>query len=270
MSSPAQTTSDDTGQARRLTHPVYVYGVLAATDAAGLPDTAGLDGGSNTVRAVAEGRLAALVSDLPPDHTPGSVADVQAHERVLSHAIERGTVIPMRFGMVMDGDDEVRQSLLTRHAGELGDLLDRLDGRVQMMVRAFYAEDALLTDVLALNPDLAQESAALARRPEVETHAARVRVGELLSDAVETRRKEVESALLDRLAAVSDDIELEPASSDRVAFSAQLLVDRDHRAALDALIHELSQALTGSLVFRYVGPLPPYSFADLSLDADGA
>jgi hypothetical protein len=268
MSGPAQTTSDQAGELRRLDHPVYVYGVMAASDAAGLPGTAG-DDVPTTMRAVTEGRLAALVSDLPPDHTPGHLDDVQAHQRVLSQAIERATVIPMRFGMVMDGDDEVRQSLLTRHAGELGDLLDQLDGRVQMMVRGFYAEDALLADVLGANPDLARESAALAQRPETEAHAARVQVGELLSAAVEARRKEVESALLDRLAAVSEDIELEPASSDRVAFSAQLLVRRDHRAPLDALIHDLSEALAGSVVFRYVGPLPPYSFANLSLDADG-
>jgi hypothetical protein len=187
---------------------------------------------------------------------------------VLSQAIERGTTVPIRFGMVMDNDDVVRERLLARHAEELGHLLRTLDGHVQMMVKAFYAEDALLQDVLAAHPDLARESAALAQRPEVETHAARVRLGELLANAVEARRAEVESALLDRLAPVGTDIRIEPATSERLALNAQILVHRDRCAALDEVVRELGTALDGVLAFRYVGPLPPYSFADLALDDD--
>jgi hypothetical protein len=137
-----------------------------------------------------------------------------------------------------------------------------------MMVKAFYAEDALLSDVLAAHPDLARESAALAERPEAETHAARVRLGELVSNAVEARRAQVESALVDRLAPVGADMRVEPATSERVALNAQVLVHRDQRAALDDVIRELGTALEGVLAFRYVGPLPPYSFADLSLEDD--
>jgi hypothetical protein len=268
MSGRMETTDDRASQTRKLTDPVYVFGVIPAADAAGWPETAGLNGPSSTVRAVAEGVLAALVSDLPPGHTPGRREDLEAHQRVLSLAIEHGTTMPMRFGMVFDGDEEVRQRLLARHATELGKLLAHLDGRVQMMVKAFYVEDALLADVLAAHPDLARESSALAGRPQVETHAARVRVGELLAGAIEARRAEVESAMLDRLAVLCADIEMERPTSDRVAFSAHLLVDRDSRGALDETIRELGETLAGVLAFRYVGPLPPYSFANLSLEGD--
>jgi hypothetical protein len=268
MSGPTETTATRSAERRDQAHPVYVYGVIHAADAGGWPETAGLGGASSRVRTVPEGGLAALVSDLPPDHTPGRREDIEDHRRVLSLAIERGTTVPMRFGIVMDSDEVVRERLLARHGAELGDLLHALDGHVQMMVKAFYAEDALLRDVLAAHPDLAQESAALAQRPEAETHSARLRLGELVADAVEARRAEVESVLLERLAPVGADILVEPASSERVALNAQVLVHRDRRAALDEVIRELGTALAGVVAFRYVGPLPPYSFADLSLDDD--
>jgi hypothetical protein len=170
--------------------------------------------------------------------------------------------------MVMDGDEVVRERLLERHNGELRELMDRLDGHVQMLVKAFYAEDALLADVLSANPDLAQASAALSDQPPEVSQAARVRLGERVANAVERRRADVEAALLDRLAPVVEQIQVDSATSERVALSAQVLVHRHQRAALDETVRWLSEALDGVLAFRYVGPLPPYSFADLALDDD--
>jgi hypothetical protein len=267
MSGPAKTTDPRTA-APELTHPVYVYGVIPAATALGLSETDGLDGPTRTVRAVAEGDLAALVSDLAPGHIPGRRDDLDAHRRVLAHAIEHGTTLPMRFGIVMDGDDAVRERLLRRHAKELGTVLQSVDGHVQMLVKAFYADDALLRDVLAHHPELARESAALRSHPEAEAHAARVRLGEQVAKAVEARRGEVESALVGELEPFVADIRLEPASSERVAFSADVLVHRDHRPALDERIRALGESLAGAMAFRYVGPLAPYSFTDLSLEED--
>jgi hypothetical protein len=264
MSSPARTTGTRSPEARDQDHPVYVFGVIPAADAPRWPETPGLGGPSSGVRTVAHDGLAALVSDLPPDHTPGRREDLEAHRRVLSQAIEGGTTIPMRFGMVMDGDEMVREKLLARHATELGDVMRALDGHVEMMVRAFYAEDALLRDVLAAHPDLARESAALGQGPQ--THAARVRLGELVANAVQARRAEFESALLDRLAPLAADVRVDAAASERVALSAHVLVQRERRPALDEEIRALGEALAGVVAFRYVGPLAPYSFADVSLD----
>jgi hypothetical protein len=269
MSRPVETTQSRSDTTQPQAKPVYVYGVIPAADADRWPQPPGLDGPAGTVRTVAEDGLAALVSTLPPDHTPGRRADIEAHRRVLSLAIERGTTIPMRFGMVMDSDGVVRERLLARHDAELRDLMTRLEGHVQMLVKAFYAEDALLADVLRSHPELAQESAALGQRPLEATHAARVRLGEKMANAVEARRAQVEAALLERLAPVSAQIQVDAATSERVALSAQVLVHRDQRAALDDTVRELSDALAGVLAFRYVGPLPPYSFADLALDEDG-
>ncbi|MEA2294979.1 MAG: hypothetical protein QOE86_2618 [Solirubrobacteraceae bacterium] len=266
MSRPSETKEPRSAVAQDQTHPVYVYGIMAAADGDSWPAMPGLGDPRSPVRTVAEGGIAALVSDLAPDHTPGRLEDLEAHRRVLAQAIKVGTAIPMRFGTVMDSDEVVRSRLLERHAPELSDVLRTLDGHIQMTVKAFYADDALVGDVLATQPDLARQAAALAEHPGPEMRTERVRFGELLAKAVEARRAEVESALLARLSALVSDVRVEPASSDRVAFSAHLLVHRDRRAALDDAIRELGDTLDGVLAFRYIGPLPPFSFADLSLE----
>jgi hypothetical protein len=248
---------------------LYVYGVIPAADARGWPGADGIDGPSATVRTVVAGELAALVSGLPSDRIPGRRDDLEAHRRVLSLANERGTTIPMRFGIVMDSEDLVHEELLVRHAPEFTDLLQKLDGHVQMTVRAFYAEDALLREVAENDPEIVRRTAAIQGLSELESRQERIELGQLVAERVTARREQDEQALLDRLSPLATEVRVDPPGSERVALNAQLLVRRDRRSALDDVVGVLGAALEGHLALRYLGPLPPYSFTDLSLEAGG-
>src|SRR5260370_27888259 len=81
MSGPTETTAARSTATREQAHPVYVYGIIPAADAGQWPQTPGLGEPSSTVRTVIEGTMAALVSDLPPDHTPGRLEDLHAPRR---------------------------------------------------------------------------------------------------------------------------------------------------------------------------------------------
>jgi hypothetical protein len=247
---------------------VYIYGVIPTTDADDWPGAAGIGGPAARAVPLEGTDLAALVSPLPPDHTPGRREDFEAHRHVLSVATERGTVVPMRFGMVMGGDDVVRDRLLRRHASELADLLRSLRGKVQMNVRAFYAENALLGAVMASDPEIAQRSAAIQGRSEMESRDERIALGQMIAAAVDQRRALDEETLLERLTPLAADVKVDAPGSDRVALNAQLLVDRERRPALDEVVRILRNALDGYLAIRYIGPLAPYSFSSLSLESE--
>jgi hypothetical protein len=248
---------------------LYVYGVIPAAAAREWPGADGLDGPSSAVRTVEAGELAALVSPLASDRIPGHREDLEAHRRVLSLANERGTTIPMRFGIVMDSEDLVREELLVRHEPEFTDLLRKLDGHVQMSVRAFYAEDALLREVAENDPEIVRRTAAIEGLPETESRQARIELGQLIAEQIAERREQDEKALVDQLSPFATEVRVDPPTSERVALNAQLLVRRDRRSALDEAVGVLSTALDGQLAIRYIGPLPPYSFAELSLEAGG-
>jgi hypothetical protein len=249
---------------------LYVYGVIPAADAVGWPGADGIDGrASANVRTLVAGELAALVSALPSDRIPGRRDDLESHRRVLSLANERGTTIPMRFGIVIDSEELVREELLVRHGPEFNDLLRKLDGHVQMTVRALYAEDALLREVAESDLEIAHRTAAIERLPELETRQQRIELGEVVAERLTARREQDEQALLDQLSPLATEVRVDPPGSDRVALNAHLLVRRDRRSTLDDVVGVLGRALQGHLALRYIGPLPPYSFTDLSLEAGG-
>jgi hypothetical protein len=265
MADPTQTSAGATTTPRATA--LYVFGVIPAADAAGWAGADGIDGVAAEVRPIKDGGLAALVSDIPGDRVPGRREDLESHRRVLARAIEHGTVIPMRFGMVMDTEDLVRERLLVKHAPELADLLRTLAGQVQMTIRAFYAEDALLRHVMETNEGIAKRSAELEGLPELATRAERIALGEAVAAAIDARRARDEQALLDRLNPFASDVRVDAPGGDRVALNAHLLVPRDRRIALDGAVRELGSALQGYLALRYIGPLPAYSFSELSLES---
>ena len=87
---------------------VHLYGVIAAD--ADLPmELQGRAGAP--VRAVADDRLAVLVSDVDDDARVGR-ADLLSHAHVLEAVADAATVIPVQFGMVMPDDETVRREVL--------------------------------------------------------------------------------------------------------------------------------------------------------------
>jgi hypothetical protein len=230
----------------------YIYGIVAA----GSPVPDG-------VRVVREGELEALVG--PPAE---GREQLERHDRVLAETIAATTVIPARFGMVIDSEEELREALLRRPAERVSTLLRELDGHVQMSLKAFYAGDAVLRELVASDPEIARAAAHVRGRPEAESRNERIWLGELVAGAVAARREQDERFLLDQVAPVVVDVRTEPVRHERGVLNAALLVRRDARAPLDAVVKQLAASTEGRMTLRYVGPVAPYSFADLELEWD--
>ncbi len=79
------------------------------------PEGTGIAGAP--LRLIASGSAAALVSELPVDEVRFGREEAMTHARVLENALSRGTVLPMRFGVVVADQDEVRARVLERPRG---------------------------------------------------------------------------------------------------------------------------------------------------------
>jgi len=245
---------------------VYVYAVVRTSDGPLRASLTGVGEDPAPVRAVAAGSLSAIVSDVPSTWRAAARSDLATHDRVLSELVGRA-VVPMRFGIVMDGEEDLRDRILTAHADKFAALLDYVDGRVQMSVKAYYRDEALLRAVLVRKPDLKQRADALEEQPVVATQNERIALGRDVAAAVEEQRALDQQAVVAPLAKLAVDVRVDAGQSERHAFSLQLLVDADARPRLDEAVRRLAADHEDRLALRYVGPLAPYSFCEASLDA---
>jgi hypothetical protein len=235
---------------------VFVYGVTVGS--ARLPSIEGVD--SAPVQVLEHGGLAALVSAI--GRTQLHAADVRAHWRVLEGAFEHATVIPVRFGTLMESADEVRDRLLEPNADRLAELLGAMDGLIQLNVRGRYDEESLLRRLLREEPALARQRD---RAERTGVLAERVALGRQVEQEIEQRRVRdtamVRGALEDRAVAVRE----EPVGHPD-AFNIAFLVASDAMDSIGEGVMRLRDELGDRIEIRYVGPVPPVSFTDTELE----
>jgi len=236
----------------------YVYGVVAGDSP--IPATDGID--DQPVRVIREDGVGAIVSDVGQETPSLGRAALTAHGRVLEGLAASHTVLPMRFGVVMEDDEAVRGALLRPHREELLEQLQRLDGRVELTLRATYEEAPLLREILAEEPRIAAMQAA-AKRAGGGAYMDRIRLGEEIAAAVEVRRRRDAEQILARLTPLAEDFQISEPRHERMALSASFLVARDGIAEFDAAVDDVGRQQQHRMRLRYTGPLPPHSFVTL-------
>ncbi len=242
----------------------YIYGIVRA--AGGPPVRSdGVAGGP--VTAVADGEVAALTSEVPDDELRAGREELSTHARVLEQALEGGVVLPMRFGVVMESEESVRRDLLERHREELLAQLDELDGKVELNVKAIYEEDALMREVVESDTSIARLRESLQGKSEEATYYERIRLGEMVSEAVEMKRAQDAELVLARLSGMADAVETGAPVHERMAVNASFLVERARMEAFDEALEQLGGEQAGRIRFKFAGPLPPHSFVQLEIEA---
>jgi hypothetical protein len=242
---------------------VYVYGVLPASDQARV-SVGGVEGAQ--VRTIERAGLAALVSTVDADALVAA-RELRAHWRVLEEASKTTTVLPVRFGTVMESDAAVRERLLEPNAAGLTELLGQLAGRVQLNVKGDYDEERLLRQVVRESPPVATLRRRVQERSDSAGYYDRIRLGELVAAEVARRREHDTAVVLAHLEPLSAAMSPEQPHSQNAAFNLAFLVEGSGVDAFSEAVGRLRAELGERVTLRYVGPLPPYSFAETDLTA---
>jgi hypothetical protein len=233
-----------------------VYGIVPAeTPLDGVPTGIG---GAPVGRVVAGG-LAALVSPVEGEDLHATRRDLLSHAAVLEHAVAAGPVLPLRFGIVLRDEEAVAEELLEARHDELSALLERFERLVELRVKGFYVEEAVLREIVRSDRTIARLNEATRGIPEAALHPQRIRLGEAVARALEARRENDGRAILARLRPLAEEVVVDESDA-TIAFAASFLVDRGHVEAFDRAMDELARAHDGLITFKYLGPLAPHSF----------
>ena len=244
---------------------LYIYGLMAAGERPSLSHGGVAGAGVATVE---HAGLAALTSTVAPDELTAAAA-VRAHWSVLQEASDVATVLPVRFGTVVESEAVLRERLLQPNAERLMDVLDQLAGRIQLTVKGDYDDEALLREVVASSPRIAALRERLRTLPAAAGYYDRIRLGELVAEAVAGRREADTARAVSLLEPHAVAIRVEDESGPDSAFNLSCLVERAKAADFDKQVGVLAQEAADRIAVRYLGPMPPYSFAEADLESGG-
>lgn len=181
-------------------------------------------------------------------------ADLLKYQKVNSFLLEmsgRHGMLPLKFGFTAADKQEV-VAVLERAYLRLRVLLDRLKGQAELVVQASW-------DISRIIPQIARD------HPEFIS-ADTVRTGKMLFEATEARKKELVEAIHGQLSRFSRDFSDGPRKTESMILNRSYLVENTQEAAFDAAMDALSDEYDAIMSFRYIGPLPAYSFVNIELN----
>ncbi|NYF55604.1 GvpL/GvpF family gas vesicle protein [Micromonospora purpureochromogenes] len=237
---------------------LFIYGIVPS-DVEPTPDAKGVGDPPGEVTAVRHGDIAALVSEVGLEEPVGRPADLTAYQELLDGTAAVAPVLPVRFGTVVTGPDAV-VDLLDAHQDRFADALDEFEGKIQYILHGRYDEQAVIGAVLAENPAAADLAAQVRGQPEDATREHRIRLGEIISQAVELRREADNAELVQALSAVSVANAIRPPSGELDSVHAAFLVEADREAEFVDAAEEFAGPRRQLMRIRLLGPLAPYDF----------
>lgn len=246
----------------------YVYGIIRLNEQA-IFDVEGVEP-PGEVYTVGQGDLAVVTSSISRESLRGlgraeAVQYLSRHQRVLETVMRDYPVLPVKFGTVLAGEEQLHQ-MLHQGARLLKETLAEYAGKQQVEVVALWNLAQVFQEIAAEEPIAALKVQIAGRTPE-ETVAERIAVGQLVHAALQRRRTETAVQVLAQLQDLADDVLVNPVMDDSMVANLALLLPEERREALDVRLDILDEMYRSQLNIRCVGPLPPYSFASLDVQA---
>lgn len=234
----------------------YAYGIVPSSRT-GLP---GRGMGFDEPRLAAVGPVAVVGEWVDLQENLAKKRYLTAHTDLLNQLAEGGPVLPLQFGAVLADDGQAVADLLGAGPDWYADRLAELEGLSQYVLRARYDLDEALAQLVESDPEIAALRERTRGRPEEERHDERVRLGQLVSQAMEARQGQDAAWVRSRIEPfVTHVAPRDVAGMDGLADLA-LALHADQVADFEAAAEELAEEAHPWALLSLVGPMAMYDF----------
>jgi len=243
---------------------LYLYGVAPEFDGK-IFGPIGLDGA--TAYSITSGRVSAIVSDVSEKLRPER-RHLAAHQEVLKRMMaELPAVLPVSFGVVVDGPEVLRHILSrTRNQSMLLAQLRRVEGRVEMGLRVTWDVPNIFEYFVETHPELRAARDQFFAGNRQPSQDDKIEVGRLfdrtLAEDREAYRQRVEEIISPRCVEINGN----KLRNEREVVNLACLVDRSRQGDFEAAVFAAAQLFDNNYAFDYSGPWAPHNFVDMALD----
>jgi Gas vesicle synthesis protein GvpL/GvpF len=241
---------------------LYVYAITRSGVAA--PD--GLQTVGGGVLSVLDcGPIAALVSPIDEPEVMAARRHMMAHTKVIEATMAAVTLLPMRFGIIVDGPEPVRAALAPKQEMIL-QALAGLDGCIEAGIRASWNDAVLYREIVAARPDIGRRAEALGKLNPTAAYYDRIELGREVDSAMAVKRHEERRHLMERLKPIALKHVNLPETDDMSVMNVALLIRREREAEVVAAIEAIDREEGERLQLKIVSPAPVYNFVRMRLE----
>lgn len=242
----------------------YIYAIIKSKEPQ-VFGPLGIGGRGDKVYTVHHDGLAAVVSSSPMVEYRVRREHVMAHQKVLEQVMRQFALLPVRFSTIGEREEDIQDKLLKARLEEFQGLLEKMTDKVELGVRAFWTDvQEVFKEIVAENKDIAELKTKIEeQKSEQKAYGGKIKIGEMVKNALEEKKKKEAQALLESLQSLAEDYRENRILGDRNILNAAFLVKKEQEEEFDQKINKLEKELGERTRLNYFGPVPPYNFVEV-------
>jgi hypothetical protein len=241
----------------------YLYAVIAGAGGQNL-ETQGIDNGA--LYTISEGKISAVVSDVPNKKLRPERRHLAAHQGVLRRLMEGGTPLPMTFGIIADGSQAIRR-ILTLNQEAFQEALDHVTGKVEMGLRVTWDVPNIFDYFVNIHQELRAMRDRYFGTNREPSHEDKLALGRMFDNLLNEESDLHTEMVEEFLAGVCFEIKRNPCRNELEVMSLACLVGRDkaEQKAFEKGILDAANLFDNNYAFDYNGPWAPHNFVAIDL-----
>jgi hypothetical protein len=243
----------------------YIYGIIRLAQDRNFGPI-GIGARGDEVRTIGAGDLSMAVSPHPLVQFAVSRENMIAHERVIEEVMkEFDSVLPVRFGTIASSADEIR-NLLERRSGEFKNLLNTVDHKIELGVKAIWKDlKTIFREIAVDNEDIKRAQREIRNAKGKRNLGAQLELGRLVEGALARKKEKERDGVTQTLSKIAFDCKLTKTSGEAMFMNASFLVNKGREKEFDNLMEDLTDLHHRRIQFLYAGPLPVFNFVNVAI-----
>ena len=247
----------------------YIYGIIRHSGSIDFGPI-GIGKRSDRVYGINYKDISAIVSNSPVIQYEARRVNMTTHEKVLEEIMKDFTVLPVRFSTISEHDDDAGiNRILEKDYDKFSDLLKKMEGKKELGLKVLAHEAPVYESILEKYKDIRTLRDKLMNLPADKTHYQRMKIGEMVADALKKEIGDYKNIILNALSPLAEDEKINDNYGELMVINAAFLIKNTVEPDFDRAVNELDSKYGKLMTFKYVGTLPPYNFVNLVINTKG-
>jgi hypothetical protein len=240
----------------------YIYCVIGSSESRSFGPL-GIGGRGDLLHTIVVGDVAAVVSDAPLTRYRVSRDNTLAHQKAIEAVMAQQPVLPARFATIAEDEEKVKRILKAEY-DSFKQLLAKVGDKVELGVKAVFLENVYET-ILGKYQAIRTFKERIAVLPAERTHFERMRIGEMVEEALGTEKQSAADDILATLSPLAAEVKTNSTYGELMIVNAAFFVPKCRETDFDRSVQELGAKYDGRATLKYVGTMPPFNFVTLMI-----
>ena len=247
----------------------YIYGIIRHSGAIEFGPI-GIGKRADLVYGINFRDISAIVSNSPVIQYEARRVNMTTHEKVLEEIMKQFTVLPVRFSTISEHDDNTGiLRILETEYEKFSSLLDKMEGTKELGLKVLAHEAPMYESIIEKYDEIRTLRDKLINLPVDKTHYQRMKIGEMVAEALKNETNTYKNNILEALTPLSVDQKVNDNYGELMILNAAFLINNSSEPAFDQAVNDLDEKFGRYMTFKYVGTLPPYNFVNLVINTKG-